>query len=150
MATAAVLAPHDVPTTLNYYTPADPSSDESPYIYVQDPPEGKAKNNIGHEPHPVVVQDVRGREHEFTLDKGGFQFVKHVSQEKEFDDEERIKNVYYKEVEELLKKEVGAKRVLIFDHTIRLKPEALQGEEKIRRGPVVRDLSFINRLRARG
>ena len=41
------------------------------------------------------------------------------SAEKDFTDEERIQSVYYKEVEELLKKEVGAKRVFIFDHTIR-------------------------------
>ena len=138
MATAAVLAPHDVPTTLNYYTPADPSSDESPYIYVQDPPEGKAKNNIGHEPHPVVVQDVRGREHEFALDKGGFQFVKHVSQEKEFDDDKRIEDVYYKETEELLRRETGTKRVFIFDHTLRLRPELQSTTGRIVRGPAVR------------
>ena len=45
--------------------------------------------------------------------------MKHKSEETEFVDEERIKSVYYKEVEELLKKVTGAKRVVIFDHTIR-------------------------------
>lgn len=116
MATAAVLPPRDVPTTLNYYTPI---GKEAPYQYVLDPPAGTEKNNIGLDPHPVVVHDARGRESEFSLDKNGFQFVKHDSQEKEFTDEERIKEVYYKEVEELLKKEAGAKKVFIFDHTIR-------------------------------
>lgn len=116
MATAAVLSPHDVPTTLNYYAPI---GEEAPFQYVQEPPAGVPKNNIGADPHSTTIHDVRGKEDTVSLDKTGFQFVKHVSSEKDFLDEEKIKTVYYKEVEELLKKEVGAKRVFIFDHTIR-------------------------------
>ncbi|CCM00962.1 uncharacterized protein FIBRA_03010 [Fibroporia radiculosa] len=135
MATAAVLAPHDVPTTLNYYSPI---GEEAPYQYVIEPPEGVPRDNIGTDTHPVTVHDARGREAEFTIDNGGFQFVKHVSAEKDFDDEERIKAEYYKEVEELLKKEVGAKRVFIFDHTIRRKPAPEVGSRPDNRGPVER------------
>lgn len=51
----------------------------------------------------VVVQDITGHEHEYDLDKNGFQFFHHVSQEKNFDNEERITSVYYAEVEQLLK-----------------------------------------------
>jgi len=134
MASADILVPHDVPTTLNYYKPI---GDEAPFQYVETPPAGKPNNNIGAESHDVVVHDVRGKEDTVGLDKTGFTFVKHESVEKDFDDEERIKNVYYKEVEELLKKEVGAKRVFIFDHTIRRNygdgPTAPQN-----RGPVER------------
>ena len=110
MATAAVLAPRDVPTTLNYYTPV-PDSDEAPFQYVYDPPAGQPRDNIGEEKHEVVIHDARGKEQEYglSLDTSGFQFVKHVSAEKDFTDEKRIEEVYYKEVEELLKKEVGAK-----------------------------------------
>ena len=115
MATAAVLAPRDVPTTLNYYKPLD---DQPPHTYAY-PVEGQPQTNIGGEPHPAVVHDVRGREAEFSLDVHGFQFVRHVSAETEFVDEQRIKEVYYKEAEELLKRVTGAKRVLIFDNTIR-------------------------------
>ena len=117
MATAAVQIPHDVSTTLNYFKPTD----EAPYFYspAAEPPEGKPRSNIDSEPHPAVVHDVRGKEDTVGLDKTGFEFVKHKSEETEFIDEERIKNVYYKEVEELLKKVTGGKRVYIFDHTIR-------------------------------
>ena len=124
MATAAVLAPHDVPTILNYYTPV---GTEEPYQYVQQPPEGKAPHNLGSEPHDVTVRDARGREDEFSLDKNGFQFVKYPSVEKEFDDDERIQNVYYPEVEKLLKEVAGAKRVFIFDHTIRCVLSCVRG-----------------------
>lgn len=118
MVTAAPLVPKDVRTTLNYYKPI---GEEAPFQYVYDPPEGVERNNIGAEEHPVLVHDARGRQKEFSLslDTSGFQFTHHESAEKGFDDEERIEKVYYPEVEELLKKEVGAKRVFIFDHTIR-------------------------------
>ena len=116
MATAAVLTPHDVNTTLNYYTPI---GEEAPFTYVFEPPEGIEKHNLGNETHPAVVHDARGRESDFNLDNSGFQFVKHTSSEKTFLDEDQITSVYYKEVEELLKKQTGAKRVFIFDHTIR-------------------------------
>lgn len=138
MATAAVLPPHDVPTTLNYYIPADGNA-EAPYQYVYDPPAGKPKDNIGLEKHEVVVRDARDKQEEYglSLDTSGFQFVNHVSQEKEFKDDKVIETVYYKEVEELLKKEAGAKRVFIFDHTIRLNPEDVRDKDRLLRGPVV-------------
>jgi len=110
MATAAVLSPHDVHTTLNYI---HQDTDEAPYNYVEAPPAGKPRTNLREDPHPVVIRDVRGREDTVSLDKTGFQFVKHISEEKDFLDEERITTRYYKEVEELLKKEAGAKRVFI-------------------------------------
>ncbi|KAI0755230.1 hypothetical protein C8Q80DRAFT_1143791 [Daedaleopsis nitida] len=135
MATAAVLAPHDVPTTLNYYLPI---GSEEPYQYVLDPPEGKPANNIGVEPHDVTVNDARGREREFTLDKNGFQFVQWPSVEKDFDDDARVQKEYYAEVEEILKTVAGAKRVFIFDHTIRRKPEDGAKTGPQNRGPVER------------
>lgn len=118
MAVEAPLAPQDVPTTLNYYAPI---GEEAPFQYVYDPPEGKERNNIGTDPHPVVVRDARGNEKEYglSLDTSGFQFLEYPSNVKDFDDEETIQNVYYKEVEQLLKEKVGAKRVVVFDHTVR-------------------------------
>jgi len=115
---ASAVPTHDVHTTLNYLS-NDGVESEAPYNYVESPPEGQPKSNITADVRPVVIHDVRGRENTVGLDKTGFQFVPHVSGEKEFLDEEAIKTRYYKEVEELLKKETGANRVFIFDHTIR-------------------------------
>lgn len=118
MATADVLSPHDVPTTLNYYKPI---GGEAPFQYVYDPPAGAEKHNLGEDPHPAVVRDARGKVEEYglSLDTSGFQFVEYPSVEKDFTDDAKIEDVYYKEVTELLKEKVGAKRVFIFDHTIR-------------------------------
>ncbi|KAL0956957.1 hypothetical protein HGRIS_003058 [Hohenbuehelia grisea] len=136
MATAAVLrAPHDVHTTLNYLKPVS----EELYAYVKEPPAGKPRTNIQSEEYEAVVHDVRGKEDTVGLDKTGFQFVNHVSAEKEFLDEERIKTVYYQEVEELLKKYTGGKRVFIFDHTIRRNYSNGNGKEIVDfRGPATR------------
>lgn len=131
MATAAVLSPHDVHTTLNYFTS---DSAEAPYNYVESPPPGIPRTNIKEDPHPAVIHDIRGQEETVGLDKTGFQFVRHISEEKDFLDDEVIKARYYKEVEELLKKETGAKRIFIFDHTIR---RNYQQDSAITRGPVV-------------
>lgn len=118
MAAAAVLTPHDVPTTLNYF--ASTLNGEPPYNFTYSPPpEGLPQSNIAVEAINTVVHDIRGKEDTASLDITGFEFVQHSSEEKEFVNEEAIRTRYYKEVEELLKKHTGAKRVSIFDHTIR-------------------------------
>lgn len=116
MATAAVATPHDVTTTVNYYKPI---GTEAPYNYTYDPPAGVERSNVGVDEREVVIHDVRGKEDTVGLDKTGFQFVKHISNEKDFVDEKKVEAEYYKEVEALLKQQTGAKRVFIFDHTIR-------------------------------
>jgi hypothetical protein len=115
---AAVLADHPVPTSLNYF--ASTLNGEAPYNFTYSPPpDGLPQSNITVEAIDTVIYDIRGKEDTVSLDTSGFQFVRHMSQEKEFVDEEAIRTRYYDEVEELLKKYTGAKRVLIFDHTIR-------------------------------
>jgi len=117
MATA-VLAPHDVPTSLYYL--GSTLDGEPPYNFTYNPPPGGLpQSNIVVETINTVVHDIRGKEDTASLDITGFEFVQHSSEEKEFVDEEAVRTRYYKEVEELLKKHTGAKRVLIFDHTIR-------------------------------
>ena len=113
---AVTQTPHVRQTILNYYAQTD---EEAPFAYVQEPPAGRKKTNIGADPHPVVINDVRGKEETVSLDTTGFEFIKHASKEKDFKDEEKITTEYYEEVKELLKSVTGAKKVIIFDHTIR-------------------------------
>ncbi|KAH6643830.1 amino acid permease-domain-containing protein [Boeremia exigua] len=90
------------------------------------------------ESHPVVVKDVRGRESEYSLDSNGFQFYKHPSVEKDFVNDEQIKDQYYKEIEQLLKDATGATRIHIFDHTIRRQQPGDASTSRQLRGPVQR------------
>jgi len=130
-----ITTPKVVPTTLNFLSP---SLKEKPYFYSEPIPE-KPATNIVTEEKPVNITDLRSLSPEelatFHTDTSGFQIHKHVSAEKDFTDEERIKSVYYPETAELLKAVTGAKRVFIFDHTIR--SPATQKTTKLR-GPVLR------------
>ncbi|KAF9242504.1 hypothetical protein BU15DRAFT_43785 [Melanogaster broomeanus] len=130
--TIEILASRDVQTMLNYYVPTD---DQPPYYYVDEPPAGVARTNTSDDTHPVVIHDARGKGDTFGLDISGFQFVNYPSVEKDFDflDEEKIKTAYYAEVEEILRKYAGAKRIFIFDHTIRRSPDAQIAPSKARR-----------------
>lgn len=90
--------PSDVETSLNYYKPNEDGSPPHP-TYV-DRPETYERP---FESRKVLVHDARGQEDRFTLDRNGFQFHKHTAQEKHFLDDDQIKDVYYKETEQLLK-----------------------------------------------
>jgi len=108
-----------VPTNLNYFQP--PGDGSAPWITaLRDPSEGRFKN---WEPksYPVNIENVRGKEAEYTLDKTGFEFHKSPTSLKtdEFEDDDKIKEAYYPEVIETIKRLTGASKVVIFDHTIR-------------------------------
>lgn len=90
--------PHDVETVLHYYKPNEDGSPPHP-TYVDRP----ETYNRAAETHPATIHDVSGREDQFTLDGNGFQFHRHTSAEKDFNDDEHIKAVYYPETEQLLK-----------------------------------------------
>jgi hypothetical protein len=71
------------------------------------------------DPHEVTIEDARGRESEFTLDRNGFALVRASTAVADFYSSEEIKGVYYPEVERLLRGKLGASRVFVFDHNVR-------------------------------
>ncbi len=108
-----------VKTALQFYkAPADGSK---PFNYVEQPPEGLPQRNFGDTNIEVTLNDIRGKESNFNIDDNAFAtLTTGESAEKEFKDDESIKKNYYPEVEQLLLKHApGAKRILLFDHTIR-------------------------------
>jgi hypothetical protein len=92
---------------------------EKPAFYRIDPPPGVPQWNGIDDPRDVPIEDARGRESEFTLDRNGFALVKAPTAVEDFYDHEEIKRVYYPEVEQLLRVELGAARVFVFDHNVR-------------------------------
>ena len=92
---------------------------EKPVRYVSDPPPGVPAWNGIDDPRDIRIEDARGREDEFTLDRNGFQLVQAPSSVTDFYSPEEVERVYYPEVEQVLKKTLGATRVQIFDHTVR-------------------------------
>ena len=86
--------------------------------------------------HPVEIRDGRPARKEFSLDENGFVFVDHKSAVKDFFDPRQLESVYYPEVERLVEELSGAKRVVVFDHTLRSGDEA-EREAKLVREPVL-------------
>src|SRR6201996_3174067 len=90
-----------------------------PTRYVTEPPAGVPAWNGIDDPHTVLIEDARGREPEFTLDRNGFALIKAPTAVRNFYDPGEIKSVYYPEVEGLLRHTLGASRVVAFDHNVR-------------------------------
>jgi hypothetical protein len=100
---------------LNYMAP----SGERPRTYTYDPPPGVPRTTLVNAPHAVQISDARPILHDVSLDEQGFDLVRHRSGVASFYAEDEVTRVYYPEAERLLKEATGAKRVLIFDHTVR-------------------------------
>ena len=71
-----------------------------------------------------------------TLEKNGFVLVPHPTRMNNFFDPDELKEVYYGEVERLIKEVSGASRVVLFDHTLRSGNES-ERETKLIREPVL-------------
>lgn len=57
-----------------------------------------------HVPYDVNINDLRPIQKDFKIDTAGFQLVDHKTGVKDFANENEIKQIYYPEVKELIKK----------------------------------------------
>jgi hypothetical protein len=72
----------------------------------------------------TTVHDVRGQEHNYTLDIQGFQFVspeEFSHDAHDYSDQEHIKSIVYTQTQDLLKNITGASRVHCYSHLVRHK-----------------------------
>ena len=90
-------SPHVAQTTISYYL--DPSKGGYKEFY----PGTAGSYRRKHEVHAFQVTDIKGHEKEFSLDREGFTFVQRESKEKDFENEEVIKDRLYPEISELVK-----------------------------------------------
>ncbi|KUI62386.1 Uncharacterized protein in dcmA 3'region [Cytospora mali] len=129
MAITSTVPRGPVTAKLNYFNP--PADGSTPFNHVDTPPEGSPQRNYTDVTFDTLIDDIRGRESQYTLDRDAFQVVQGVpeSKEKAFVDDESIRANYYPEVEELLLRHIpGAHKVVFFDHTIRRSgPDAKRG-----------------------
>ena len=115
MALAADIHTKPLVATLHYLK----RGAEKPVRYVFDPPAGVPQWNGIDDPRQIAIEDARGRENEFSLDRNGFQLVHSASAVRDFYTPEEVERTYYPEVEKLLRDTLGARKVKIFDHTVR-------------------------------
>jgi hypothetical protein len=82
------------------------------------------------DPHNVVIRN--GRKFETSLDGEGFLLAWHETAVTDFFDERQLRDIYYPEMIDLIKLQSGAKRVVVFDHTLRTADDADRAARKIR------------------
>jgi hypothetical protein len=119
---------------LNYLAPTA----ERPRTYAHEPPASEPKTNIRNVGVEVPIRDARPILGEITLDRHGFELVRHRSAVRDFYDDDEVKRIYYPEAERLLKAATGASRVFVFDHMTRRRAISADGTGDGRRQPVTR------------
>ena len=97
--------------------------------------EADRKRTGNYESHTVTIHNARLLAGGLSLEREGFVLVRHDTRMKDFYDQEEVRTVYYKETEDLVKKTSGAKRVVVFDHTLRSGDEATREARQVG-GPV--------------
>lgn len=91
---------------------------ERPYSLKFEAPEGLRRTNIQAEYREHVIEDTRGHEDEFNIDKNGFALVPFPTKMtyEDFKNEDKILAVYMPEVAGVIQRLVGAFRVQIFEY----------------------------------
>jgi hypothetical protein len=122
------IAPDQIEATLNYIV-----DDGNKIFTIVAAPGGQdARRGGTPDPRRVTIHNGRPHANEFALERHGFRFVRHDTKVADFYDEDQIRRVYYPEMEALIKAESGAKRVVVFDHTLRTADDELRESKQIR------------------
>jgi hypothetical protein len=96
-----------------------------PVTYNPPPGTGEQRRVGNYGAFRVRIHDARPIAGALDLDREGFVLRRHDTAVRDFYDERELREVYYKEVERLVKQETGAEKVVIFDHTIRVAERAV-------------------------
>ena len=115
-----------VDTVLNHYSP----SDERPRTFVCEPPAGTPWRNYEIVPIQVTIEDGRKWAEGPTLDTAGLGLVRHQTQVANLYDSPSVREQYYPEMEQLVKRVTGAVRVFAFDHNVRSASDANDSDFK--------------------
>ena len=119
-------APDTIEATVNYLQ----DTGETPSVYSGGPGSTIVRVASNRDPHKVVMRN--GRLKTFALERNGFRFIHHDTKVVDFFDEEQVRQVYYPEMEALVKAEIGCSRVVVFDHTLRTADDDDRETRKIR------------------
>jgi hypothetical protein len=90
------------------------------------------------ERHSVLIQDLRPLAGAVSLDHEGFELRRHETAVRDLYDDAAIENLYYPEIEALLRAVTGASRVIVFDATRRSDGGAGAKNPDGLRGPATR------------
>ncbi len=87
--------------------------------YFYDPDPAVELNPPGTDKRVVAIHDGWPKAEEFSVDREGFEIKDFPGGFRDFENDDAIKSVFYQQVIDFVKLHTGAKRVEVFDHTIR-------------------------------
>jgi hypothetical protein len=106
--------------------------------YFYDPDPGLELNPPGTDGKVMEIEDAWPKVHAFSVDREGFELKHFEGGFRDFDNEDAIKSSFYKDVIEFVKRHTGARRVEVFDHTIRRRlPPDLNQQTTVKRPAVM-------------
>ena len=82
--------------------------------------------------HRVGIRNGRPLADRFDFEREGFRFVPHRSKVVDFASDDEVRRLYYPECEALIQEVSGARRVVVFDHTLRTASGTQRETQKIR------------------
>jgi hypothetical protein len=119
-----------------------PESVDTILMYIVDSGEKPVSNSAAHgakpvhtgtyEDRPATIHNARLLREPPALEREGFTLVDHETKVTDFYNEDEIRALYYSEMERLIAQQSGAKRVFIFDHTLRAENDATRAEKQVR------------------
>jgi hypothetical protein len=123
-----------VRTQLNYTV----DNGIAPDYYFYEPKEPVTRNPPGTDPHAVEIADGWPRVDSFSLDREGFALKPFTEKFEQFGDDDAVRSTFYAQVVAYVKQHTGAKRVEVFDHTIRKRlPADLKVQTTVQRPAVL-------------
>ncbi len=107
--------PQSVQAEINYS--ADNGRHIDYYFYEPDP--SVKLNPPGTDVRRVEIRDGWSRAGDFSVDREGFEIKPFDANFRTFDEEAAVKTSFYPQVVDFVKANTGARRVVVFDHTLR-------------------------------
>jgi len=126
----------DVIAEINYLTH---TIDGSPPRFLQGSMGLYVKSNFAPSSTRVTIHDLRDKERSLDLDTHGMELLKYDgSVQDEFKEGSEEQRAHYEEISDLLKKHLGASRVIIYHHVFRARgpPRTLEEINENQRNPV--------------
>jgi len=109
-----------------------------PDYYFYEPDPGTELNPPGTDVREVTIEDGWSLVDAFSLDREGFELHSFDPSFRDFNDDKAVQSTFYTQVVEHVKRHTGARRVLVFDHTIRKRlPADLNAQTTVQRPAVL-------------
>jgi hypothetical protein len=123
-----------VKSTMNYSV----DNGRPPDYYFYEPDTPVELNPPGTDSKEVKIYDGWPKVEQFSVDREGFELKAFEAEFDQFDNDEAIKNRFYAQIVDFVKAHTGAKRVEVFDHTIRKRlPADLKVQTTVQRPAVM-------------